>query len=401
MRFAGCEKERATVKMTVLFELLSSEAIENVVTCLNYRIDAVVFFGSQKLEDKYRSAERFLKNYCDVGRVEMYDISQMEQVIVNESQNKNSLFFDITGGEEDALVSAGPLSDKYGIAAHKYDIPSNTLKDVFSNNGRRLCDCAAERRIDLTPEKYISLYGGFINEKLNKHPVLQEKNENLAEYAYAIFRLKKKYGTKWNTFFSFFTDKLKINEDGLSVSRNSGAVLTALNESGLKRKMTPKKMNGILDDLYTNGIISELRNTDGRFSFRFTDWQARELFITSGLFLEVIVYEKQKPLNEHCMMSVHFDWNGIIDPDGNDVTNEVDVLLLNGNIPTFISCKSGSTAPEQMNTAMYELQTIAARFGGKYAEKKLVIVQKDSVSLEKRAREMNIEIIVEKIEESP
>ena len=43
-----------------------------------------------------------------------------------------------------------------------------------------------------------------------------------------------------------------------------------------------------------------------------------------------------------CQVSVHIDWDGVINsqPDV-DVLNEIYVLSLDGNIPIFISCKTG------------------------------------------------------------
>ena len=68
-------------------------------------------------------------------------------------------------------------------------------------------------------------------------------------------------------------------------------------------------------------------------------------------------------------MGVHIDWDGIIKKPGEDVLNEIDVLSIKGNIPTFISCKSGKLESEVALHALYEFDTVASRFGGKYSKK--------------------------------
>ena len=92
---------------------------------------------------------------------------------------------------------------------------------------------------------------------------------------------------------------------------------------------------------------------------------------------------------DDCRVGVHLDWDGVIyNHSGKDTLNEVDVLSLHGVIPTFISCKNGSV--NQM--ALYELETVAERFGGKYAKKAIAAPQglNDTHSL--RAKEMGIEL---------
>ena len=51
--------------MTTLIRFFSFEAIENCVTCLNYKIDRVWFFGYQEhIDQKRKGVEEFLKKSC-------------------------------------------------------------------------------------------------------------------------------------------------------------------------------------------------------------------------------------------------------------------------------------------------------------------------------------------------
>ena len=76
--------------------------------------------------------------------------------------------------------------------------------------------------------------------------------------------------------------------------------------------------------------------------------------------------------------------------------NEIDVLVLKGTIPTFISCKSGILNSKTALRALYELDVVASRFGGKYAKKVLVTTEEIGPIYQDRAAEMGIELVVEK-----
>ena len=91
-------------------------------------------------------------------------------------------------------------------------------------------------------------------------------------------------------------------------------------------------------------------------------------------------------------MGVHIDWDGVIRGDGEDVLNEVDVLVIRENIPIFISCKSGRMKAQEALHALYELETVTKRFGGKYARKVVATTRKLGTVSEERASEMGIEV---------
>jgi len=77
-----------------------------------------------------------------------------------------------------------------------------------------------------------------------------------------------------------------------------------------------------------------------------------------------------------------------------DVENEIDILLMHGVVPIFISCKNGiKVEPEEL----YKLQTVARRFGGPYSRTVLiapVVGDNDyTLNLCNRAKEMGVHVI--------
>ena len=104
---------------------------------------------------------------------------------------------------------------------------------------------------------------------------------------------------------------------------------------------------------------------------------------------------QEKEHSDDCRIGTHLDWDGVIHKEsGNDLMNEIDVLSLNDNVMTFISCKSGKMNYTQILHALYELDTVAKRFGGKYCRKVLVSAKPLSKVYMERAGEMKIEVRV-------
>ena len=82
--------------------------------------------------------------------------------------------------------------------------------------------------------------------------------------------------------------------------------------------------------------------------------------------------ENGEPFFNSCLMSVNIDWDGVLHNKGVDqvidTKNEIDVLLVHGLVPVFVSCKNGDVDDEEL----YKFNTVAERFGGKYVKKLLV-----------------------------
>lgn len=56
--------------MVVDFEFFSNEPIENVITCMHFKVDKVVYFGYYDMvQNRSECTENFLKKYCGVQSV--------------------------------------------------------------------------------------------------------------------------------------------------------------------------------------------------------------------------------------------------------------------------------------------------------------------------------------------
>ena len=116
--------------MVVIFEFLGAEPIENVITCMHYKVDKVVYFGyHEMIQSLKKSTDRFLRKYCGVQNTVYHPLPKddlpsvlksMRKEIEYELSQKNSIYFDITGGESLILVAFGILSTEFKMPMHHF-----------------------------------------------------------------------------------------------------------------------------------------------------------------------------------------------------------------------------------------------------------------------------------------
>ena len=419
--------------MIVVFEFLSREPIENVITAMNFQVDKLVFFGNHEdiISQKERT-ENFLRKYCAVQSIIFLPLSgsnlqsvlqTMRKEIELELSKNAKLFFDITGGESLMLVAFGMLSREYETPIHMYDIYKGKLLELnaeslhydernteaikkdnrnaddsalASSNEKQhlsISSIATKRPVSMTLDKLIEMHGGVINYKLQKD-IKDVPDEESREDILKIRKVMKLHSEHWNPFSEFLRENMSPDEEG-RVYRKESTVLKALADSSNKLK-SAHKFYQIMEDLARAGAILDLKHSEGKYQFRFKNKAIKGYLWDGGSILELYTYLQEKGHSDECRVGVHLDWDGVLEgPAGIDVLNEIDVLSLQGYIPSFISCKSGKLSPQQCLHALYELDTVAHRFGGKYAKKRLVVTSEINEVYQERALEMGIELKVE------
>ena len=386
--------------MVVNFELLGDEPIENVITCMHFRVDKVVFFGYYDVVQKRRKCtENFLKKYCGVQNVVFHSLSSkdlqsvlktMRMEIQREKGNRAKVYFDVTGGESLILIAVGILSKEFKLPLHIYDVPSDKLIELGEGESSSISRDVQPQKIELNLENYIEMMGGVINWGLHKD-IKEDGGDGFIDDLTKIWKVARKHIDIWNPFSDFLRTYM-IPDEALLVRTDASTVINALNETTTKLN-TVIKLNDILDGLMSEGILLDLEHAEGRYRFRFKNQSVKECLWEGGSILELLTYRDQKKNADDCMVGVHLDWDGVIhEQPGEDVVNEIDVLSLKGNVPTFISCKSGKMSPTRTLHALYELDAVAKKFGGKYAKKILVSAKELSDVYLARAEEMGIEV---------
>ena len=390
--------------MVVVFEFLSREPIENAITAMNFQVDRLVFFGNHEdIISQKEKTENFLRKYCAVESIVFLPLSgsnlqsvlqTMRKEIELELSKNAKLFFDITGGESLMLVAFGMLSREYETPMHMYDIYKGKLLELNAREEHTgISSIATKRPVPMTLDKLIEMHGGVINYKLQKD-IKDVPDEESREDILKIRKVMKLHSEHWNPFSEFLRENMNPDEEG-RVYRKESTVLKALADSSNKLK-SAHKFYQIMEDLARAGAILDLKHFEGKYQFRFKNKAIKGYLWDGGSILELYSYLQEKEHSDECRVGVHLDWDGVLEgPSGIDVLNEIDVLSLRGYIPTFISCKSGKLSPQQCLHVLYELDTVANRFGGKYAKKRLVVTSEINEVYQERALEMGIELKVE------
>ena len=370
--------------MVVVFEFLSEEPIENLITCMNFKVDKLVLFGNyDRVISQKEKTECFLKKYCGVKDVLFRVLSEkdlqsvlsvMRQEIEAALKQNAELYFDITGGESLMLVAFGMLSKEYKTPIHLYDVSKCKLIELDEGAEKNLSKDVERQKIELDLEAVIEMNGGKINDALHKE-TKTVADADAEKDILGIWEVMKRYSASWNLFSQFMRDHMQADENG-EVIRKEATVLQALKASP-SNFSSVSLLNQILDALGDRAIKSYL-------------WDG-------GSVLELYTYLRERKSATECQVGVYLDWDGVLHgPGGGDVFNEIDVLALHGYIPTFISCKSGNMSPQQILHSFYELDTVANRFGGKYAKRLLVLTMELTKVYQDRAKEMRIELRFEK-----
>ena len=391
--------------MLVNIEFLSKEPIENTISSLHYKYDKVVFFcfESEK-NDIGKSTVRFLRKYCNVEEVKMQYLSEknlndkgivvfyngIRKLIETEKQAGNDIVIDITGGDEIILVAFGMLAKEYNLPVHQYDFSKKQFIEFEIVNNNLNPYKASVQNIVPTIDMMLELYGCCID--YNQSGISKyDDNDSFAEDVRKMFEIESKYRNLWNTFIRFSKKNFIPGEDN-KVLISSSEIRTALSfNEFINHGFTQSILDSILLEMKENGMIDNLSLKP--YSFIYKNENIIKLLGKEGNVLEQRVLVEERAFHRQCLSDVVIDWDGHISAVANDdVSNEIDVISLDGYIMTFISCKCGKLDKNLARNALYELDTVANRFGGKYVKKKLAVLGEIGETHANRAKEMGIEI---------
>ena len=381
--------------MIVNIEFLDREPIENVISSLHFKFDKTIFFGfADVVEEKKELTKNFLKKHCGVKDVSFVCLPEyqldailatMRKVVEQELIRKNDVFFEVTGGESLILIAFGMLAESFKAPMHSFEIETQRLIELNRENVTPISEVVPRQNIKLNLDMFIEMQGGKINYRLHKGAKNLE-NPEFEKQIEALWEISSKYGEKWNLFADFLRRCCEPDENW-KVNVTGKQVLAAYRK--VNRFRSIRELGKILADCAASGAFIDFVHTKDQLSFCYKDEKMKDILWDAGSILEMHTFMEERKASDDCMVGVHLDWDGVIyNHSAKDTLNEIDVLSLKGVIPTFISCKNGSV--NQM--ALYELQTVADKFGGKYAKKAIAAPQGLNDTHALRAKEMGIEI---------
>ena len=361
--------------MTVI-ELFDHSPLQNLSGALNFPADRVIFVGTnrRKLEAHLAVYQALLARFrptahIDLAPVPKYDLSAVVALLCRIAETDKSVIFDVSGGDDYILAAAGVAYEKcrekgLDVRLSHFSVRSGRFAGFDNKNA------FSKTRIELTCDEVISLHGGAI-----------------------VYAEQKKNGTmRWD-----FSDR-SFGADVLTLWQLCRADCRDWNRKGAMMGEWEGLCDARLHD--PKSVPSDVNVSYGRLR------EIGKLYLVkAGTVLELVTYLAAKNvktaagryLYNDARTGVVLDWDGNIhadNPSYPDTENEIDVLLVRGMIPVFISCKNGSTDENEL----YKLSAVAEHFGAKFARKALIAtdLQKNYTSLARftdRAREMGITVI--------
>lgn len=394
--------------MKVIVEFFSSSPIENVVSILACQPDLVVFLGDAKrMKRQSHVYQRFLEEtnntqtkieYRPIRIHELYEIVNVVESVVRDYPGCH---FDLTGGDALAATAMGIIYERYKenrIELHQYNINTGKAYDC-DLDGTTL----SSNMPTMTVRENIVLHGGMVVDSSLRDSGSYDWSltDDFESDIYRMWDICKANCGLWNTQISMLNamEAYDLSEDALTMK-----IAIEDFRQGYKQTGGSVNLKGVLPRLERIGVILT-RASEFYYEIEFKNEQIKRCLMKAGTLLELYTLISARKITDKegaayyndSMTGVFIDWDGIVhDPFDQvvDTENEIDVVLMHGVVPVFISCKNGSVDDEEL----YKLNTVAHRFGNAYVKKVLVAttlgktVNSRKYFLE-RAKDMKITVI--------
>lgn len=372
-------------------EFFDKEDSENICSCLSYLPKRVVFVGSDG-DVMQKSVERYKKLFENRGEsVEfMYratpkrNMPAVLSVLEELVEKYDNCVFDLTGGDEVYIFAVGVIMERHkdkNLQAHKFYLENGKIVDCDMDGTTVYKDAPV-----LSVRENISIYGGVAT-SASSFPNRKEASEDIA----ALWKYCSELGRAWNSRVSFLEEL-----DGAGKKSDSALTVT-VPQKRVATQMLDKDRD-FLEELKRRGLLTRLEFKNGTVVLTYKNSFVKRCLAKAGNVLELYVCHAAaiaaerdgSPCYNDVKTGVIIDWDGRA-KSRNDTENEIDVLMMHGTVPVFVSCKNGFVATDEL----YKLQAVAERFGGKYAKKAVVTATLDTDSefgeyFRHRARDMGI-----------
>lgn len=368
--------------MRTLIELYDTSPIRNVLATVMFRPQEMILICPPEVAED-PNQKRSLRDFfaylnCPVKLtlipVTLLDAGKTERVLREVLESHQDCAIDISGGTDAALFAAGVASGDTPVFTY------STRKDTFFEIKNAPFARSLPNTVHLDVRSCLMMAGGTLLPG-------REDNAGLAEMSDRIDRLFRVYSAfrpQWNRQISYI-QKISSAEPGVL---EAGGQLRE--KAGNKNVDADGEFFGALEEA---GLILNLQYTDESVSFRFPDERVRFWLRDVGAVLELQVFRACRAAGcfDDVVLSAVVNWqSGKINRDS--VTNEIDVMAVQGIQPVFISCKTSEVHTDALN----ELAILRDRFGGKFARAILVtsgVTGKTREPVRRRADKLGIELV--------
>lgn len=388
-----------------LIECFTQSHIDNITACLALRPQKLILIGPgeqmRKPAERYRKLldQRGLRTKIVLSDVSGMDLARIRSVFANHIRQEPECVIDLTGGDELVIMAAG-------AALAQLDKPQTVRVQRFDRAKGQAVDCIhGDCPLPLPPvtlsvEELIFLSGGKLHPESYQPPVQSSPAE--LDRLWSIVADDPKGWNRSIMLLNEFESRSEFKTD----------IRLRLNDlKGSISKFDEKEdtVRSLLDKLQHRGIIDDSSSRDVlEYSYRspllrYCTQKAGNVLEVKTLLEARALLENGAPYFGDCRMSVSIDWDGTIhEPEARipETRNEIDVVLMHGTTPLFISCKNGGIGEEEL----YKLHTVTTRFGGPHARKMLIATDLDQKSassnraIAQRAWDMDILLVTDAAE---
>lgn len=360
--------------MRVLVELMDKEPIQNVLGACIFEPDIIVFLCDENTHSIARQAavykllrRRRLKSqprfyFCDANSP-----AEIRKVLAAVVRDYPDCVFEYTGGHDLMLLQAGAYCLPLGVPGFCVDIQAGRFLNIQHcrpwQDAFRMPAFMAEDVFALTGAA-IQGSGHFADKEL--------ESRGFEADILAVWHIVEENPKVWSQFVAY----LQAICAGTALS-----TLDAVGPRDIKSSRHPAKYTPIIfEKLYKTGVFARYREDGKQVKFTFKSALHKKCLLNQGIWLELYCYivAKQADIFDDVRTSVVVDWAG--QKKGELSTkNEVDVMLVKGVVPVFVSCKMSPPTP----LALSEIRLLSAKFGGELS--RTVVLTGSSLGAENKA----------------
>lgn len=363
-----------------LIECFTQAHIDNIAACLRLKPEKLIFVGNaEDMEvpvERYKALLRRRSPHTVVVQcaVDEKDCGQLQSALTQLLLDADECVIDMTGGEPIVAMSVGLALAKLSEEKRKtvqvqwYDHETGRIVDCVNGNRRR-----PAKVIHLTVEEMIALHGGALFPDTYQLPK-DCTNKDLDR----LWRVVSRMPRQWNEMVSLLKRFEKFSQAKNPVRISLQEVWNSVPD--LQEKEVA--VRELIDKLNREGVVIDQSSRDIlRYTYH-SDF-LRYCVHTQGNVLELKTLLEGQAVRKgrarffgDSRMGVKIDWDGHIPTSQyafSGTRNEIDVMLMHGVTPLFVSCKNGDVKTDEL----YKLHTVATRFGGPYARKMLVVSDLD------------------------
>ncbi len=337
-------------------EFFDEEIMDNVVGTLLLRPEKTVFLYTEERKEHFLSAMNKILKARKINtelfweKIDGENLGKAKEKLEEIVSKYPDCDFDIAGGNDILLVAVGEIAKTHNLPLHMVNVKEKIVVSINKGIEYKVFD------VSFKVEEIIELHGGRAGcDARESATYTWERNVKEEEDILKVWGICKADPGAWNsaigTMKGYRNDKMNV-------------------------------VTMIWAKLKRDGLVYKDKNT-----MRYKSNLVKYLLSRQGTALEMYTYITAKTTEyfDDGQSGVVIDWKG-----RREVENEIDVLLTKGAVGYFISCKNGLVDSDEL----YKLSTVAARFGGKYAKKILVLSRfEPDRSFMERAETLGIKIV--------